>query len=450
MDMGRPDYGGGTAPRVARRSLDSLTGPRGTPLRSFTLTAAMGTLDVDGVTRPVMTFNGTTPGPSLRIRQGELVEVRLRNTDIRRGVTIHWHGIDVPGREDGVAGVTQNAVLPGEEYVYRFVPPDAGTYWYHSHQDSLRQVRMGLVGAIVVEPAAPTGQPANADITSVIHIYGATLTLDGRTGEVPVAAESGARVRIRFVNSDSGAAFVSASDPFRVAAIDGVDIEGPTPIAGSAVELPAGGRVDLEVDIAQDPVRVGVLGGPSLVIGPPGGQNPPVLVASTIFDPLTYGTPGGSAAARGAFGVIDRDFSYRIGQRFGYLDGRHGNWFTINGRMVPDVPMFVVADEDVVRVRIHNTSSAAHPMHLHGHHALVVARNGQIATGSAWWVDSLAVQPGESYDLVFAADNPGVWMFHCHNLPHARAGLVTHLMYGGVESPYSIGRVTSRLVNQPE
>ncbi len=118
--------------------------------------------------------------------------------------------------------------------------------------------------------------------------------------------------------------------------------------------------------------------------------------------------------------------------------------------MIPNVPMFMVREGDVVRLHFVNNTTAVHPMHLHGHHALVLSRNGQPSTGSAWWVDSLEVKPGESYDLLFEADNPGVWMFHCHNLPHARSGLVTHLMYEGVESPYLMGRVNSRLVNQPE
>ena len=84
--------------------------------------------------------------------------------------------------------------------------------------------------------------------------------------------------------------------------------------------------------------------------------------------------------------------------------------------------MFMVRRGDVVRMRISNRTLVVHPIHLHGHHALVVARDGVPSTGAAWWVDSLEVDPGESYDLVFVADNPGVWMFHCHNLPHARAG----------------------------
>ena len=102
--------------------------------------------------------------------------------------------------------------------------------------------------------------------------------------------------------------------------------------------------------------------------------------------------------------------------------------------------MFMVHLGDVVGCRIANTTAVSHPMHLHGHHGLVVSRNGVPSTGAPWWVDSLEVDPRESYDLRLVADNPGVWMFHCHNLPHARAGLMTHLMYEGVRPPTGSAR----------
>ena len=100
--------------------------------------------------------------------------MRLRNENVAQGVTIHWHGVDVPGREDGVAGVTQDAVLPGGQYVYRFVVPDAGTYWYHTHQDSVRSVARGLLGALVVLPATapPPTDPVPVDVTALVHTYG--------------------------------------------------------------------------------------------------------------------------------------------------------------------------------------------------------------------------------------------------------------------------------------
>jgi len=61
------------------------------------------------------------------------------------------------------------------------------------------------------------------------------------------------------------------------------------------------------------------------------------------------------------------------------------------------------------------------------------------SSGSPWWIDSLDVQDGESFDIAFVADNPGIWMDHCHNLPHASQGLVSHLMYADVTTPFTIG-----------
>ena len=115
--------------------------------------------------------------------------------------------------------------------------------------------------------------------------------------------------------------------------------------------------------------------------------------------------------------------------------------------MFPDVPMYVVSEGDVVQMTIENTSGEVHPMHLHGHHAVVLSRDGVESTGSPWWVDSLNVEDGETYVIAFVADNPGIWMDHCHNLPHVSEGLVAHLMYDDVTTPYVVGGDDD---NQPE
>jgi FtsP/CotA-like multicopper oxidase with cupredoxin domain len=112
--------------------------------------------------------------------------------------------------------------------------------------------------------------------------------------------------------------------------------------------------------------------------------------------------------------------------------------------------MFIVHLGDVVQIRIVNDTTLSHPMRLHGHHALAVSRNGAPSTGAPWWIDSLGVDPRDRNELILVADNPGVWMFHCHNLPHARAGLMPHLMYDNVHTPQRIGRINPRLVNNPE
>jgi FtsP/CotA-like multicopper oxidase with cupredoxin domain len=96
---------------------------------------------------------------------------------------------------------------------------------------------------------------------------------------------------------------------------------------------------------------------------------------------------------------------------------------------------------------VKNTSGQVHPMHLHGHHVVVLSRNGTPASGSPWWTDSLNVEDDETYEIAFLADNPGIWMDHCHNLPHAAQGLVTHLMYEGVSTPFRLNGATH---NEPE
>ncbi|WP_084956425.1 multicopper oxidase domain-containing protein [Thermoactinospora rubra] len=105
--------------------------PRGRPAadpRRFTLTAQAATVTLpSGRPFPALTFNATAPGPLLRVRQGDHVEVTLRNRLPDRGVTLHWHGVHVPNGEDGVPGVTQDAVAPGGEHVYRFTAQQPGT-----------------------------------------------------------------------------------------------------------------------------------------------------------------------------------------------------------------------------------------------------------------------------------------------------------------------------------
>jgi FtsP/CotA-like multicopper oxidase with cupredoxin domain len=107
----------------------------------------------------------------------------------------------------------------------------------------------------------------------------------------------------------------------------------------------------------------------------------------------------------------------------------------------------MVDEGDVVVFEIDNSSGDNHPMHLHGHHAVVLSRDGVPASGSPWWVDSLEVKDGETYEIAFLADNPGLWMDHCHNLTHAAEGLVAHLMYTDVTSSYRVGGAAD---NQPE
>ena len=391
---------------------------------------------------PGYTLNGTSPGPTLTVKQNELVEVRLRNESVSDGITLHWHGLDVPNAMDGVAGVTQDAVLEGGEFVYRFVAEQVGTYWYHSHQVSHEQVIGGLYGVLVVQPPDPG---AARDVIAAAHTYLGAKTINAVPGDYRVPAQPGEQIRLRVINTDNGAdrglerhAVPAAGHRRHGRAPAGrgrrpvrdPDRRGP---GRSGLTMPADGR----------PVRVQVSKGTAVILGEGDPQLPPQPAED--LDLLTYGTP---VPARPSIrtGRTGRSTT-RSGYRPGFVKGKPGLWWTINGHLFPNVPMYVVRKGDVVRMRIDNHSGEVHPMHLHGHHALVLARNGVRATGSPWWVDSLNVRDDESYDIAFVANNPGIWMDHCHNLEHARDGMIAHLMYEGVTTPYLIGRSSD---NRPE
>ncbi|WP_214107122.1 multicopper oxidase family protein [Acrocarpospora catenulata] len=460
MDMGYADYGGAPAhglehglehaAHMAAGSERSLTSFTADPDRKadveVTLVARKQRFQLaTGRSVEGYTLNGTSPGPAINATVGQLVQVRLVNESVPDGITLHWHGVDVPNSVDGVAGVTQDAVAMGGSFTYRFVADQAGTFWYHSHQVSHEQVRRGLLGALVVAPA-PRPPAGTVDTVALLHLYDGARTINGREGDVHVEASPGARVRVRVINTENGQTSIWTGVPFRLVAVDGTDLNKPDPVRDLAISLTAGARADLEVTMPEDgsPVRIHIGGPTGLVLGRGPSGPPPVPRPAKTLDLLSYGAPApiGFDADR-----PDRRFEYEIGRRPGFLDGRPGVWWTVNGRMFPDVPMFVVAEGDVVRMRISNQSGETHPMHLHGHHAVVLSRNGVPATGSPWWVDSLEVANGDSYEIAFVADNPGIWMDHCHNLPHAAEGLIAHLMYEGVTTPFTVG---GEARNQPE
>ena len=405
-------------------SVADLHGDRSRPADVvFHLVAARGqTTLADGRAFEGYTINGSTPGPVLEVVEGQLVEVRFRNDNIPGGATLHWHGLDVPGGEDGVAGVTQDAVRPGGEHIYRFTADQVGTYWYHSHQISHEQVIGGLLGALVVRsrPESTSAVP-DTDVVALVHAYAGRRTLNGDARGLTRVVEPGRIVRVRLVNTDNGptTAWVSGT-AYKIVAVDGQDLSGPTEVSDRSVVVTAGGRGDLQVMVPSGGVRV-ELPGISVALGPTGSTPPRSPAPRQELDLLTYGTPADLGFDPT---TPDRVFDYDIGRRFGFLDGRPGLWWTINGGIVPHVPMFIVTEGDVVVMRIRNDSGDVHPMHLHGHHVTVLERDGVKASGSPWRLDSLNVRDGETWTVAFVADNPGIWMDHCHNLEHESSGMM--------------------------
>src|SRR5215203_3880574 len=214
------------------------------------------TLSIGGRLIPGFTVNGTSPGPEIHARQGQLIEVHRHNESVTDGVTLHWHGVDVPSAMDGVAGVTQDAVPIGGEFTYRFVAEQAGSFWYHSHQVSNPQVAGGLLGSLVVTPKSGIAQ--QVDVSAVAHTYGGLRTINGNAEDLHVPAQPGQLVRVRVSNTDNGPMKIWTSDPYRLLAIDGTEVVQPTEATGRSVTLTAGARADLEVKVRSDGTAVRV------------------------------------------------------------------------------------------------------------------------------------------------------------------------------------------------
>ena len=442
LEHGHVELGGGTGAAHHHEpgrgtSVATLRGPGGAPDARFSLTAKAATIELaSGRSVEALTFDGRSPGPELRVRQGDLVEVVLQNEDVDEGVTIHWHGVDVPNAEDGVAGVTQNAVLPGERHVYRFRAEQVGTFWYHTHQVSSKEVRRGLFGALVIEPTAPL--EADLDVAVLAHTYDGVPTLDAHDGVRRIDAAPGSRVRLRLVNTDNSPhRFAVTGAAFRVVALDGTDLVGPEELEDVLVKVPGGGRADVELTVADSLVWLSLDGTPAALAFNTDRAAPPRPSDAEIFDPLRYGSR--SATPFGARSEFDRRFELTISEKPGFFDGKPGRHWAINGGIYPDVPTFHVEEGELVEVTIRNDTDADHPMHLHGHHVLVLSRDGEPASGSPWWPDTLNLEAGEEYRVAFRADNPGIWMDHCHNLRHAADGLTMHMAYAGVFTPFVVG-----------
>ena len=434
------------------------------PVKAFTLTAEEKIIDLgDGMPVDAYTYNGTIPGPEIRVQQGDLVQVTLVNK-LPVSTTIHWHGIDLPNAEDGVAGVTQDAVKPGQSYTYRFVANQVGTYWYHPHQETSIELPKGLFGAVVVEPKDPPIH-YDRDYTVMLHEWGApshttlngiltchetcpeTLTLNNRVDRVTFDAKPGELVRLRIANSgDDTHSPELVGAPFKVIALDGHDLNGPTDLNGAAVPIPAAGRADISFVMPDGPVAL--VDGDSRAA--PAGQHPMAVFGAASgrfayadhapqFDFTSYGAPAADPI------TLDSKFDVQAGllmsSQPGFFNGRFTLDFPINGKTYPNIPSIKVQEGDLVKIHlaIGQGIPFPHVMHIHGHTFTVLAHNGQPLTGSPVHLDSVNINPGETWDVAFKADNPGLWMLHCHLVEHDANGMDMMIEYPGISTPYTIG-----------
>jgi FtsP/CotA-like multicopper oxidase with cupredoxin domain len=427
-------------------------------MKQFTLVAQNGVISLgNGVKVSAWTFNGESPGPTLRVQQGDLVVVKVVN-HLSFGITIHWHGIDVPNSQDGVAGVTQDAIKPGQSFTYRFFTNDPGTYWYHSHQFGYAEDSGGLFGMLIVDPTTPTIH-ADVDYSVALHEWNGAngqeiFAMNDSAGALNEAARPGQWVRLRIVetsNTDSGDPHLLTliGAPFKVVSLDGHDLNGPqwlneTPLPiGTAqrydllFQMPAHGSVALVA--ADENTNQHYLRAPAVLFGQ--GAVPSTLPpVKQWFDLTTYGQPAQSAITLQSH--FDVSYNIVLNNQMGTSLGRMGMTYTMNGKVFPNTGMIMVREGQLVKIRLENQSDLYHPIHLHGHSFMVLARNGQPLTGSPVRLDTVLVPPHTTYDIAFLANNPGIWMIHCHNFLHANWGMDMMVDYYGYSTPYTVGTIS--------
>lgn len=211
-------------------------------------------------------FNGSMPGPELRVTRGQRVEIDVEN-GLEEGTSVHWHGIRLENKMDGVPMLTQELINPADTKTYSFVPPDEGTYWYHSHYISQEQVARGMMGPLIVEDDTPPD--VDHDITVLISDWlmaeDGSLTDNfadmhsvahaGYMGNFARAflskseVKTGDRVRFRLINAATNRIFPVAVSGVsgKIVALDGMAPSVPRPLA--EINLAPAQRADLIVDI---------------------------------------------------------------------------------------------------------------------------------------------------------------------------------------------------------
>lgn len=172
-------------------------------VKVFDITAQDITWDVaEGQTIAAMAYNGTVPGPEIRVTEGDKVRINFKN-EMVQSTAIHFHGLIIPNAVDGVPFITQPVVKTGETYTYEFTVVNAGSHMYHSHHNAAEQVTKGLLGAFIVEPKDKTTEPEyDSDYTMILNDSGVGYTINGRSFPYtqPIVAKVGERIRIRYMN----------------------------------------------------------------------------------------------------------------------------------------------------------------------------------------------------------------------------------------------------------
>jgi len=420
----------------------------------YQLTAEPSTAElVSGHQTSVLGFNGSIPAPTIRCRQGEKVTIRFTNK-LSEPTTIHWHGLRIPIGMDGVPFLSQKPVMPGETFVYEFTPPDAGTFWYHPHMNSVEQLGKGLVGLIIVEEATPVKFDDEYELALkhwhldqnggwkdlMIPRYSARMGTPGEWGTVngihnpSYEITQNATVRLRIANLDNTITYPVAVEGAEawVIAIDGNPIR--TPYKLSRHKIGPGMRLDVAFTAPQagNIVYVRQMKGdfpfPLCEFSClPSQLKPNRTIPSLPLNPIPQVDLDNAEMLDFVFewagAVTPVDEQGNAQPKFWLMNKR--GWEGMSADNIPQ-PLATLELGKSYIFHLKNVTQYHHPIHLHGHTFIVLEQDGK-KVDTPFHTDTVLLGKNGSAKAAFVANNPGRWMYHCHVIEHMKTGLMGYI-----------------------
>jgi FtsP/CotA-like multicopper oxidase with cupredoxin domain len=396
-------------------------------------------------------YNGSSPGPLLRIREGQMVSLDVFN-DTSAANVVHWHGLQIPSAVDGSMEEGTPMIPAHGHSRYSFIAKPAGTRWYHTHVSAGRNLNRatytGEFGFLYIQPRDDAGR-YDQEIFLALKEWDPYMTTAGSDegldvgykyfsinnralghGE-PVRVKEGQRVLFRILNASATVhrRIGLAGHQFQVVAMDGNPV--PVEKKRDALDMGPAERIDALVEMNQP--GVWVLGdsndhdrehGMGIVIEYSGQTGTPRWIApSDQWDYTAFGNASGSDAATSADAperlplVIEKKFA-----------GSHwmDKW-TINGKEFPKTDPIRVRANGRYRLVFDNRSDEAHPLHLHRHSFELTKVDGKATSGVL--KDVVVVSAKSQVEADFTADNPGLTLFHCHQQMHMDYGFMNLMEY---------------------
>lgn len=394
-------------------------------------------------------YNGSAPGPILRVSEGEPVTVDVQNNTSIAEV-VHWHGLFIPSDVDGSTEEGTPPVPPHGSHRYTFTPRPSGTRWYHTHvtagRDLKRATYTGQFGFFYIQPKSDPA-PFDAEVFLALHGWDPYFSSGGDEegglevaykhysinsralghGE-PIRVKQGQRVMFRILNANATLkhSIGLAGHKFTIVALDGNPV--PQPREMEAIDLGTAERVDAIVTMNQP--GVWILGetddrirnaGMGVVVEYAGRTGDPhwQLPGPWLWDYTAFGNPNNAPVPDAE--RVPLEFKQK------FAGSRWVDHWTINGKEFPKTDPIRVKTNQRYRLVFDNQSDEAHPVHLHRHSFELMKVAGVETRGVM--KDVVMVPPRKQVEADFIANNPGPTLFHCHNQMHMDYGFMAMVEY---------------------